>query len=327
MERRLTTILAADVVGYSGLMEANEARTLAALKEHREQLIDPLIAKHDGRIVKLMGDGALVEFGSVVEALNCALAIQAGMTGRNEDVPRDHRLLFRIGVHLGDVMAEDDDLYGDSVNVAARLEGLAEPGGICISQQVFDHVHTKLDLTYKDMGEQRVKNIARPIHTYRVGNAVQPKAGKDLRPTHRARIYAVAIIVLAVAGVGVGLWLQPWNSGIEPPAGRGDATLPDNRPSVAVLPFSNMSADPAQEYLADGMTEDLITDLAKISGLLVIARNSTFVYKGRSVDVREVADRLNVHFVVEGSVRKSGGRIRISAQLIDAETGTHVWAD
>ncbi len=238
MERRLVAILAADVVGYSRLMEADEVDTLVALKSHREDLIDPTIAEHNGRTVKLMGDGALVEFASVVDAVTCAMAIQNGMTGRNEDVSEDRRIAFRIGVHLGDVMVEGSDLYGDGVNVAARLEGLAEPGGICISQQALDQVETKLDLAYEDLGEQRVKNIARPIHVW----SWHP----DPSPSLAGR-----------------------------PSPSEPLPLPD-KPSVAVLPFNNMSSDPEQEYFADGISEDIITDLSKIASLFVIARNSSF---------------------------------------------------
>lgn len=325
--RRLAAILAFDMVGSSRLMEADEVGTLAAFRDHRETLIEPAIAQNNGRIVKFTGDGALVEFGSVVEAVTCALAIQGGMAARTEDVAEERRIVFRIGVHLGDVMVEDDDIFGDGVNVAARLEGLAEPGGICISQQALDHVETKLDLAYEDMGEQHVRNIARPIHTYRVRQSA--RTAPAAKPGRRRVVLAAAavIAILAITAGGIALWRQPWNTGGEPAAARQGAELTENRPSVAVLPFSNMSADPEQDYLADGMTEDLITDLAKISGLMVIARNSTFVYKGRSVDVREVAEQLQVRFVVEGSVRKAGERIRITAQLIDAETGAHVWAE
>ena len=330
MERKLAAILAIDVVGYSRLMEIDEAGTLAALKAHRAALIDPEIAEHHGRLVKLMGDGALVEFASVVDAVACAVAIQEGMAARNEEVPEDRRIVFRIGVHLGDVMVEGDDLYGDGVNVAARLEGLAAPGGVCISQQAFDQVETKLDLAYEDLGEQQVKNIARPVRTYRVRRDGQRPSGAATPKRHgpnKARMFgAGSVALLIVAGVAAGWW-QPWKSEVEPAAIERMAQPLADKPSIAVLPFNNMSGDPEQEYFADGMTEDLITDLAKISGLLVIARNSTFAYKGQSPDVREVARELGVRYVVEGSVRKAGGRIRINAQLIDAETGIHLWAE
>ena len=325
MERKLIAILAADVAGYSRLMELDEAGTLAALKAHRQELIDPKIAEHHGRLFKLMGDGALVEFASVVDAVACAVAIQHGMAARNEEVPEDRRIVFRIGVHLGDVMVEGDDLYGDGVNVAARLEGLAAPGGICISQQAYDQVETKLDLAYQDLGEQQVKNIARPVRAYWVRPAgTAPPARRGLSAIRMLGAGSVALLI--VAGVTLGWW-QPWKPEVEPASVERTAVPLPDKLSIAVLPFDNMSGDPEQEYFADGMTEDLITDLAKISGLLVIARNSTFAYKGQSLDVREVARELGVRYVVEGSVRKAGGRIRINAQLIDAETGAHLWAE
>ncbi len=330
MERKLTAILAADVVGYSRLMELDEAGTLAALKSHRQELIDPEIAGHHGRLFKLMGDGALVEFASVVDAVACAVAIQEGMAARNQDLPDDRRFEFRIGVHLGDVMIEGDDLYGDGVNVAARLEGLAEPGGICISQQALDQVETKLDLPFEDLGEQQVKNIARPVHAYQVrhgGGTPQLRKTTKRFGLRAILMFGAASVALVIVAGFVAGWWQPWKPGVDPlPVAGVDNSAPEKL-SIAVLPFNNMSDDAEQEYFADGMTEDLITDLAKISGLLVIARNSTFAYKGQSLDVREVARQLDVRYVVEGSVRKAGGRIRINAQLIDAETGTHLWAE
>lgn len=330
MERKLTAILAADVVGYSRLMEIDEAGTLAALKSHRADLIDPEIAERDGRIVKLMGDGALVEFASVVNAVSCALAIQEGVTNRNDSLPEERRIAFRIGVHLGDVMVEGDDIYGDGVNVAARLEGLAEPGGICISQQAFDQVETKLDLAYEDLGEQQVKNLARPVRVYRLRSggeaSLEPVATK--RPgSHLSRIIAAAAVLLfVVAGLLLGWW-QPWLSEEEPVSVESMALPLPDRPSIAVLPFNNFSDDPSEQYFADGMTEDLITDLSKISGLFVIARNSVFTYKGQTVKVQQVAEELGVRYVLEGSVRRAGGQVRINAQLIDATTGGHLWAE
>ncbi len=290
MERRLTAILSADVVGYSRLMEVDEAGTLAALKAHRKELIHPAIDEHHGRIVKLMGDGTLVEFASVVDAVTCAVAIQTGMAERNDGVPADNRIEFRIGVHLGDIIVEDDDIYGDGVNVAARLEGLAEPGGICLSQQAYDQVETKLDLQVEDLGEQQVKNIARPVHTYRV--VVEPGPGTVTVPGPQPQRLPVT-----------------------------------DKPSIAVLPFTNMSADPEQEYFSDGISEDIITDLSKASGLFVIARHSTFKYKGKAVNLQQVARELGVRYVLEGSVRKARDKVRITAQLIDASTGGHLWAE
>jgi adenylate cyclase len=289
--RRLAAIFAADMVGYSRLMEADEEGTIARQKAHREALIDPMITEHDGRIVKLMGDGMLVEFASIVEAVRCAVEIQKAMAEREATVPEERRILYRVGINLGDIVIDGDDILGDGVNVAARLEGLAAPGGICISAKVHDEVKTKLDLRYADAGEQRVKNIQNPIRVFRVH--------WDGEETHAA------------------------------PAGESGATghAPFDKPSIAVLPFENMSGDAEQEYFADGLVEDITTTLSKLSGLMVIARNSSFVYKGRSVDVREVAKELGVRYVLEGSVRKGGNRIRITAQLIDAHSGAHIWAE
>ncbi len=330
MERRLAAILAADVVGYSRLMEIDEAGTLAALKAHREKLIDPAIAERRGRIVKLMGDGSLVEFASVVDAVACAVAIQEGMSARNEGVPEDRRMAFRIGVHLGDVIVEGDDLYGDGVNVAARLEGLAEPGGVCISQQAYDQVETKLDLAYEDLGEQQVKNIARPVRTYRIlldGEAppgVQRPKTRGLSATQI--IGSAAVVVLVVAGLALAWW-QPWKPDVEPASIERMACPLPEKPSIAVLPFDNLSGDPAQEYFADGITESIITTLSKIPNLFVIARNSTFAYKGKPAKIQQVAEELGVRYVLEGSVQRAGDRTRITAQLIDALSGRHLWAD
>ena len=282
--------MSADVAGYSRLMEADEVGTLTRLKSHREALIDGAISEHRGRIVKEMGDGLLVEFPSVVEAVQCAVEIQGEMAARNAEVPQDRRIVFRIGINVGDVIVTGDDIHGDGVNVAARIEALTPPGGICISRSARDQVRDKLDLALEDLGEHQVKNIARPVRVFRV-----PVEGTE--PT---------------AGASVG--------------GTAAPSLPD-KPSIAVLPFDNMSGDPEQEYFADGMTEDLITDLSKLSGLLVIGRNSSFVYKGTSVDLRQVGRELGVHYVLEGSVRKAGNRVRINAQLIDAQSGHHVWAE
>jgi TolB-like protein len=283
VERRLAAILAADVAGYSRLMGADEEGTLARLKAHRRELIDPKIKEHKGRIVKTTGDGVLVEFGSVVDALRCATELQAGMAERNTAMPADDRIDFRIGVHQGDVVVEDGDIFGDGVNVAARLEGLAEPGGICVSARVQEDAAGKLDLPFEDIGEQQLKNIARPVRVYRVPIA---KDGAVKSPL----------------------------------------PLPD-KPSIAVLPFANMSGDPEQEYFADGMVEEIITALSRIRWLFVIARNSTFTYKGQAIDVKQVGRELGVRYVLEGSVRKAGQRVRITAQLIDALSGSHLWAD
>ncbi|HEY1299313.1 MAG TPA: adenylate/guanylate cyclase domain-containing protein [Stellaceae bacterium] len=281
--RRLAAIIAADVVGWSRLMEADEEGTLAALKAIRRELTDPRIEEHRGRIVKTTGDGVLVEFASVVDAVRCALAVQQEMAAHNAGVPEDRRIEFRIGINLGDVILDEDDIYGDGVNLAARLEALAEPGGICVSRVVRDQVRDKLDIAFEDLGEQQVKNIARPVHVYGV---------------------------------------KPDRAHPDPP----QIALPD-KPSIAVLPFANLSGDPEQEYFADGMVEDIITALSRIRWLFVIARNSSFTYKGRAIDIKRVGRELGVRYVLEGSVRRGGNRIRITAQLIDALNGAHLWAD
>ena len=292
MQRRLAAILAADVVAYSRLMADDEAGTLAALKAHRSELIDPAVARHNGRMVKLMGDGALVEFASVVDAIACAAEIQEAMIARNAGVAEARRIAFRIGINLGDVIVEGEDIYGGGVNVAARLEGLADPGGICVSGTAYDTAHDKLELAFESLGERQVKNIDRPLRTYRV-----------------------------LLGRGAG-------SAAAPSAGAPSATLelPD-KPSLAVLPFANMSAEPDQEFFADGISEDIITELSKFRTLFVIARNSSFAFKGQAVDVKEVSAKLGVRYVVEGSVRRAGGRVRITAQLIDAVDDSHIWAE
>ncbi len=293
VERRLTTILAADVVGYSRLMAADEAGTLTSLKALRRELIEPKTAEHHGRVVKLIGDGTLMEFGSVVDAVTFAVDVQRAMALRNTDVPEDQRITYRIGINIGDVIIEGDDIYGDGVNVAARLEGLAEPGGVCVSRTVFNHVKGKVDLGFEDLGEQEVKNIAEPLRVYRlvVGTAQEDRLASTFE-----------------ASVGL------------------DFSVPDY-PSIAVLPFTVMSTDPEQEFFADGMAEDIITALSKISRLLVVARNSTFTYKGKAVDVKQVSHEQGVRYVLEGSVRKAGSRVRVTAQLIDATTGLHLWAE
>jgi adenylate cyclase len=287
MERRLTAILAADVVGYSRLMGANETGTLAALKALQTDFIDGKIAEHQGRIVKLTGDGMLVEFPSVVNAVACAADIQRGMRTRNANVPSDARIEFRIGVNVGDVIVEGEDILGDGVNVAARLESIAPVGGITVSQSVRDHIGKRLDLVFEDMGERRLKNIEKQIRVYNISLDA---------PSSRQTDGAVS-------------------------------AQPEEKPSIAVLPFVNMSGDPEQEYFSDGITEDIITDLSKVSGLSVVARNTAFTYKGKPVKVPEVAKELGVDFVVEGSVRKAGSRVRVTGQLINGKDDRHVWAD
>ena len=288
VQRRLAAILAADVAGYSRLMGVDEEGTLAALKELRRDLADPKIKEHRGRIVKTTGDGLLVEFASVVDAVRCAVEVQREMASRNAGVPEDTRIQFRMGINLGDIIKDGRDIYGDGVNVAARLEALAEPGGICVNRVVRDQVRDKLDFGFEDAGEQRVKNIARPLRVYHV------------RPGQLA---------------------DEEMSAAQPPL-----ALPD-KPSLAVLPFTNMSGDPEQEFVSDGIAEDVISALSHYPSLFVIARNSTFTYKGRAVDVKQVGRELGVRYVLEGGVRKAGNRIRVTAQLIEAETGNHVWAN
>ena len=286
VERRLAAIFAAYVAGYSRLIEADEEGTLLRLRAFRAEVIDPKIAHHHGRIVKTTGDGLLVEFASVVDALRCAAEVQAAMAKNNAALPSDRRIEFRIGINVGDIVVEDGDIFGDGVNVAARFEGLAEPGGICVSARVHEDAAGRLDLAFEDMGEQALKNIARPVRAYRVVTAA------DSTPRR---------------------------------ASSGPA-FPD-KPSIAVLPFANMSGDPEQEYFVDGMVEEIITALSRIRWLFVIARNSSFTYKGQAVDVKQVGHELGVRYVLEGSVRKAGNRVRITGQLIDAVTGTHLWAD
>src|SRR5215472_7891631 len=284
VERRLVAIMAADVVGYSRLMGEDEEGTLAALKAIRRELTEPKIAENRGRIVKTTGDGLLVEFPSVVDAVRCAVEVQREMALRNAEVPEARRIEFRIGINLGDVIIDEHDIYGDGVNVAARLEALADPGGICVSRVVRDQVRDKLDFAFEDMGDQQVKNIARPVHVWRIrlgGTTAVPSA---------------------------------------------PLPMPD-KPSLAVLPFQNMTGDVEQDYFVDGIVEEITTAISRLPWLFVIARNSSFTYKGRAVDVKQVARELGVRYVLEGSVRKAGNRVRITGQLIDTPTGAHIWAD
>lgn len=293
--RKLAAILAADVVGYSRLASADEDRTLARLRALRSDLIDPTVAVHNGRVIKRTGDGALIEFRSVVDAVRCAIEVQNGMVDRNAGVPQDRRIEFRIGIHLGDVVEESDgDLMGDGVNIAARLEGVAEPGAICLSEDAYRQVRARLDLTVSDLGDTQLKNIAEPI-----------------------RIYSLS--------VGPAARAQP-STDAATPSSRSSSENPLRR-SIAVLPFANMSGDPEQDYFADGISEDIMTALSKVPQLFVIARNSSFTFKGRNVNVQEVGKFLGVRHVLEGSVRKSGNKVRITAQLIDASTGGHLWAE
>ena len=284
-ERRLTTIMAADVVGYSRLMGEDEAGTLAMLRQSRRELLEPLLAKFAGRLIKLMGDGVLVEFTSVVNAVQCSVELQKGMEARSAALPEARRMRLRVGINLGDVIVEGGDLYGDGVNLAARLETLAEPGGVCISETAYHHVTQKLPLSYRDLGPQTVKNFAQPVRAYSID----------------------------------------WKEERRPAAAAGSA-VPEE-PSIVVLPFTNMSGEAEQDFFADGLTEDIITELSRFRHLFIISRNSSFKYKGRAVDVRQVAHELKVQYVIEGSVRKAGNRVRVTVQLIDAGTDRHVWAE
>jgi len=326
VRRKLTTILAADVEGYSRLMGADEEATLATLRSYRD-VVGGLIAGHDGRLVGTAGDAVLAEFGSAVEAVRCAMSIQEELAARNAAIADDRRMRFRIGINVGDVMVEGDDLLGDGVNVAARLEGLAEPGGICISASAYDQVRNKLPAGFEDLGPRELKNIAEPVHVYRVlpGAGTGTASPRQPRPKRRAAAAALLLLVAAVAVGAVGWWRT------RPPAPSPAATAEPaparaKKASIAVLPFVNMSGDKEQQYFSDGMTEDLITDLSKISDLSVISRTSTSGYKGRKIDVREIGKALDVRYVIEGSVRKAGERVRINAQLIDTATGGHLWA-
>jgi adenylate cyclase len=288
-QRRLAAILAADVVGYSRLMGIDEEGTLASLKSHRRELIDPLITQHQGRIVKTMGDGLLIEFASIVDAVRCAVVMQQGMESRNANIDENRRIRFRIGINVGDVIVEGDDIFGDGVNVAARLQTLAEPGQSCVSATVREHVVEKLPIGFADLGEHSVKNIARPVHVYRIETWNETRVS-SADPEH-ASLYSL------------------------------------DRPSIAVLPFANLSGDPEQDYLVDGMVEDIISGLSRIKWLLVIARNSSFAYKGKAINVKQVGRELHVRYILEGSLRKAANRVRVTGQLIEAETNRHVWAD
>ncbi|MET0482773.1 MAG: adenylate/guanylate cyclase domain-containing protein [Aestuariivirgaceae bacterium] len=317
MERRLTTILAADVVGYTALMERDEAGTFDRLRQHRSELIEPAILKHHGRIFKLMGDGLLAEFASVMDAVECAVTLQRGLRERNEHVPQDQRIELRIGINLCEVIVEGDDRFGEGVNVAARLQQLADPGGICVSGKVAKEVAKKLAFTFEPMGDQKVKNIAEPVETYRIRFDGGPvKSAVRVRPPPWALV-AAAMVALA-ALVLAGAWYLV-------PQSRQAATA-STMPALAVLPFGNMSGDPKQDYLGAGIAEDIITALATFPAIRVVSRTSSFVYD-KPVKVQQVADDLGVNYVVEGSVKRSGDKVRVTAQLINAVSGDHVWAE
>jgi len=350
VERKLAAILAADVAGYSRLMGADEEGTHERLKAHLRELVEPKIAEHHGRIVKNTGDGFLADFSSVVDAVRCAVDMQRGMAERNASVAATERIEFRIGINLGDVIAEEHDIFGDGVNVAARLEGLAAPGSICVSGTVRDHIGDRLPYAFEDMGEQSVKNIARPVRAYALrpeGVPSPPASGLPTRPSRRGPVMlgAVAAAMLVIACIA---WWWFWPSATyfsragKPadqaaasalPTSTAPATASISQPLVAprrsilVLPFTNLSNDPDQQYFADGITEDLTTDLSRIPGMFVISRNTAFTYRDKPIDAKQIGRDLGVRFVLEGSVQRSGNRLRVTAQLIDAETDAHLWAE
>jgi len=332
LERKLTAILCADVFGYSRLMGENEEATLRTLSSHRK-LIDSLIEQHHGRFVNSAGDSVLAEFASVVNAVQCAVEIQSTLKAENANVPPDRRMEFRIGVNLGDVMVDGEQIYGDGVNVAARLESLAEPGSIFISGSVHEQVGNKLALGYQDLGEQSVKNIAKPVRVYRVlletGGATPRETRRVARKYLRRGVFSIAALAIIATTVVLVQHLSlkpPTPSASIPPAQTPALPLPD-KPSIAVLPFTNMSGDRDQEYFSDGITDDLTTALSRLPDLFVIARTSAFTYKGKAIKVQEISQQLGVKYVLEGSVRKADNQVRITAQLVDATTGDHIWAE
>ena len=333
LKRKLTTILSADVKGYSRLMGEDEEWTLRTLNNYKG-LIRNLVGEHRGRVVASPGDNVLAEFASVVDAVECAVEIQQVLRAKNALLPETRKMEFRIGINLGDVIEEEDSIYGDGVNIAARLEALAEPGGICISESAFQQIENKIPLHYDYLGEHEVKNIAKPVRVYRARiepEAVPSPVPEEKKPERkrlfRAVLAGIALVVIAAAVVLYQFVLRPSSPKTEVASKEKMAfPLPD-KPSIAVLPFVNMSGDPKQEFFSDGITEDIITALSKIPKLFVIARNSTFTYKGKPVKVKQVSEELGVRYVLEGSVQKSGDRVRITAQLIDALSGHHLWSE
>jgi adenylate cyclase len=329
--RKLAAILVADVVGYSRLAGADEERTLARLRGLRSDLIDPAIAAHHGRVVKRTGDGSIVEFRSVVDAVRCAIEVQNGLVERNAGVPEDRRIQFRVGIHVGDVVEESDgDLMGDGVNIAARLEGVAKPGAICLSEDAYRQVKQRLDLKVSDLGATQLKNIAEPVHVYSLevgvpGEPAPAAAGPAQRRKPGGLVARWPAIAAALAFVALVVGAYAWRSGLAlrfvgEPAGAPHL-------SIVVLPFANLSGDPGQDYFADAITDDLTTDLSHIEDSFVIARNTAFTYKGKAVDAKEIGRELGVRYVLEGSVRRSGDEVTINAQLISTDTGAHVWAE
>lgn len=329
VQRKLVAVLAADIAGYSRLMGADEEGTLARLKTLRRLVIDPILGAHSGRLVKTTGDGLLIEFASVVDAVQCAIALQKALLSHEGGRPEPERFRLRIGINLGDVIIDEDDIHGDGVNVAARLEALAEPGGICVSRSVRDHVRDRIGLPLEDLGEVQVKNIARPVRAFRIrleGAASAAASARPPRYTLRPALRLGLAGLAAAALLGGIVWLAVPQFADRPVTAAGPE-LPQKRLSVLVLPFSNLSDDPQQGWFADGITEDLITDLSRISGAFVIARNTAFTFKDRAVDVREAARELGVRYVLEGSVRRVGEKVRLNVQLIDAQSAAHVWAE
>lgn len=327
VQRRLAAILAADVVGYSHLMGLDEAGTRARFNAHLNELIAPAFENRQGRIVKTLGDGLLVEFASVVDAVQCAIEIQKGMADRNVGVADDRRIEFRIGVNLGDVLIEGEDIHGDGVNVAARLEGLAKSGEVCISRAARDQIRDKLGYGLEDMGEVAVKNIARPIRVFRVLKDGKVARAPDYSKSIKRRQFWALMSALVLLSFGGMAWWQPWAPDVTPASiARMNFALPD-KPSIAVLPFTNLSDDKDQEYFADGITEDIITDISKVSGLFVVSANSSFTYRGKDIEARQIAEDLGVRYLLKGSVRRADDKLRITAQLIDAIKGNHLWTD
>jgi TolB-like protein/class 3 adenylate cyclase len=325
LKHKLAAIFYADVVGYSRLTGEDEEGTYRRLRTYLD-LISKSIQSHNGVVVNYAGDAVLADFPTVSEALTCAAQVQHALKDKNADLPEDRKVQFRIGINLGEVIVDRDEIHGDGVNVAARLEGLAEPGGICISQAVHDALGKKLPLAYEDIGMQQLKNIAEPVHAYSV--LLDPSA-TPARPRRfpRRHVWAGAAFAVLAAGMAIAFWYGPWSPNDGPPSGETVATVPADTPSIAVLPFQNLSDDPNQEYFSDGITNDIITDLSRFSNLFVIASNSVFTYKGKPVNVKDVGRDLGVRYVLEGSIQKVGNRVRINAQLIDATTDHHLWAE
>lgn len=342
-QRRLAAVLVADVVGYSRLMGHNESETLRRIKAIRRQVVDPSIAAYHGRVVKTTGDGILIEYPSAVEAVGCAVAVQRAMAERNVEIPVDQRIEFRVGVHQGDIVVDDQDIFGDGVNVAARLETLSAPGGICVSGRVYEDMSGRLELPFEDRGEQQLKNIARPVRIYALGteaiaglpatpalasddpshNGFARWLGQVLTPTPTKSLRWLVLLPVAIALAGIGAWQVPKRAQAPP---RVDAANQLRGPTIAVLPFDNLSGDPSQDFFSQGLSEELITVLSRFQNFRVLARNTTFVYKGQAVNIEELGHKLHAQYVIEGSFRRVPHQLSVTAQLIDVRSGTHVWA-